>query len=196
NGIWRALHIARIVLFSGRHLLRRQALLSHNRGPGCCSVPAARKLLVDLLVTGTAISCGHVRGDYNTVVFLLFLALLRLVTVEARNALCCVFAHFVFVDNRVLLPRMAFGAFTAGPNERSVWLVKLGSRACTLDHKSAHNQREGNHDSDKDVAKRHCCTCWEGRRNTTARAEEVSRVNTILQRKAWSLSQGELGSCL
>src|SRR5262249_49475968 len=65
NGIWRALHIARIVLFSGRHLLRRQALLSHNRGPGCCSVPAARKLLVDLLVTGTAISCGHVRGDYK-----------------------------------------------------------------------------------------------------------------------------------
>jgi hypothetical protein len=68
-------------------------------------VPAARKFLIDLLVAATAIGGSKMCGNHKTVVVLVvsILTFLRLVTVKAANAFLGVLAHFVFMDNGILL---------------------------------------------------------------------------------------------
>ena len=68
---------------------------------------AARKLLVDLLMAGAAVSRRDMGGDDEPVVVLAIwlLSFLRLVTIETANALAGVLAHLVFMDDGILLAR-------------------------------------------------------------------------------------------
>ena len=118
-------------------------------------MPAACKLLVDLLVARTAISCGHLRADHEAVVLFLFLTLRGLVAIEARDSLGCVPAHLVFVHDRILLPQVTLRAFSGGPYEGGAGLVHFDAGSSMLNQECAKNEREGNHDGHKYGTERH-----------------------------------------
>jgi len=65
------------------------------------------------------------------------LPFLRLLTIEAADALTSVLAHFIFVDDGILLAGMAFGALARGLSEVRVGLIRFNSRTRTLDQKRA-----------------------------------------------------------
>jgi hypothetical protein len=48
-----------------------------------------------------------------------------------------VLAHFIFVDDGILLAGMAFGALARGLNEVRVGLIRFNARTRTLDQKRA-----------------------------------------------------------
>ena len=135
-------------------------------------MPAARKLLVDLLVTGAAIPGGHLRGDDEAVVLFLFLSLRGLVAIEARDSLGGVLAHLVFMHDRILLSQVTFGAFSSSADERSVWLVHFHARPGSLDQEGAQNKSEGNHDGHKYGTERHGSS-------PNGEAEATDRLGTI-----------------
>jgi hypothetical protein len=112
-------------------LLGSQPFRAEHRSPRGRGVTAADKFLIDLFVAGSAISRRQMRGNHKTVVieFVLFLTPLRLVAVQAVHARCGVLAHLEFVNDRVLLPRMAFRAFPGGPDEGCIRLVDVCSRS-------------------------------------------------------------------
>src|SRR5690348_4684379 len=64
-------------------------------------------------------------------------------------------AHFVFVNNRILRARVAFGTLSRCAHELRFWLFSLNSRACAVNQKCRQHEREGNRDSDKNRAERH-----------------------------------------
>jgi hypothetical protein len=84
----------------------------------------------------TAAICARDRwrdmgGDDEPVVVLAIwlLSFLRLMTIEAANALAGVLAHLVFMNDGVLLARMPFGALAGGFDEVRVGLVGLNTGA-------------------------------------------------------------------
>jgi hypothetical protein len=155
EGICRALDVAGIVLLGEGYLLGREAFFAHDCGPGRGGVTAAQKLLVDLLVARAAIAGGHLRGDDEAFMFLLFLGLRRPMAVQAGHALGGVLAHFEFVDDGVLLTRMALRAFARGANERSVGLLDFDAWSGALDEESTENQRKRDDDGHEHGAERH-----------------------------------------
>ena len=133
----------------------RQAFGAEDCGPGWRRVAAADKFLVNLFMADAAVCGRYVRGDDEPVVieFVFFLALLRLVTIEAVDAVGGVFAHLEFVDDRVLLAGVAFGAFPRGLDERGVGLIDLGVGAGALDEESGDNHSAGDDQGDENIAK-------------------------------------------
>src|SRR5215813_7398272 len=100
-------------LFGEVGLFCAEAGFSIDRGPRRSRVPAAHELLVDLFVAGAAVGGRNVRRDDKAVVILTisFLSFLGLMAIEAVDALRGVLAHFIFVDDGILLAGVAFGAF-------------------------------------------------------------------------------------
>ncbi len=64
---------------------------------------ATQEFLIDALVTSTAVPSRKLGRNDEAVVFFLLLIFCRLVAVETIHALFGVAAHFVFVNNRILL---------------------------------------------------------------------------------------------
>jgi len=67
---------------------------------------------------------------------------LRLVAVETVDAFRGVLAHFVFVDDGILLAGMTFGALAGGFDKIGVGLVHFNAGTGALDKKRSQNQRQ------------------------------------------------------
>jgi len=80
---------------------------------------------------------------------------LRLLTIKPANALAGVLTHLVFMNDRILLARTAFGAFAGGFDEVRVALVGLNTRTRTLNQKRAKDYSEGDGQRQKNGAKEH-----------------------------------------
>ena len=108
--IRRPLRTTRLKLLAERDLLRGEALLSVDSGPGRRGVPAVQKLLILLIVTTPAVGGRHRFRDLEAVMVHLVLMFRRLVAVEATDTFLGVHAQFVLMDDGVLLLGVAFGA--------------------------------------------------------------------------------------
>lgn len=104
---------------------------------------AACKFLVDLFVARPAIARSDQGGNDEALVIFLLLALRGLVAVEAGNAFSGVLAHFKFMNDGILLVRMAFRAFASGLDELCVGLVYLDAWASPLDEEGSQHEAEG-----------------------------------------------------
>lgn len=89
---------------------------------------ASEELLINALVTCTAISGRQARYDDKSVVLLALLVLSRPVAIETVDVLLGMLAHFVFMDNRILLPRMAFGALARSAHTGGIGLIPFSFR--------------------------------------------------------------------
>jgi hypothetical protein len=132
---------------------------------------AANEFLIDLFVTGFAIAGCHLGGKREAVVFFFGLSGRGLMTIEAGHALGGVLAHLEFMDDRVLLAGMAFGAFAGGADEIGGGLVEFTTRPGAVNQESSENQREGD---DERSEKQNETTCGPPR-----------RIGRALQRIAW-----------
>ena len=70
--------------------------------------------------------------------------------VEAVHALASVQAHLVFVDYRILQPRMTLGAFARRAHQLGVRLFGFHRGTRPVDQKRRQDQGEGNYDRHKD----------------------------------------------
>ena len=86
---------------------------------------------------------------------LLLLIRRRLMAVETVHALLGVRAHFVFVDDRVLLPRMALGTLAGCADERRRRLLRFDARPRTIDQERGDNQSERHDDGDENRPEGH-----------------------------------------
>jgi hypothetical protein len=155
QGIWRTLGAARLKLFAEGNLFRAQAFLTVDGSPAWSRVAAAEELLIDAFVAGAAVSGGQMGTDYESMVIDLLLAGARLMAVKAIDPFFRVGRHLVFVNNRVLKPRMTFRAFSRCPNEVGSGLGRFNARTLSIDKKCRQNQRKRNDDCQKNRAKRH-----------------------------------------
>jgi hypothetical protein len=118
-------------------------------------MPAPQKLLIDVLVTAAAVARRQSRRDDEPMVILFLLSRRRLVALKAVHAFSRVLAHFVFVDDRILRPRVAFRAFPSGTHELGPGLLGLRTWPGAIDEKRGENESEGNHGSYENRSKRH-----------------------------------------
>ena len=77
----------------------------------------AKELLIDPFVAGAAIARRQMSADYESVMIDFLLAGGGLVAIEAIDTLLRMSRHFVFVDHRILEPRMALCALAGCTNE-------------------------------------------------------------------------------
>src|SRR6266581_3438606 len=138
-------------------LLSSQAFRAEHRSPGGRGVAAAYEFLINLVVAGLAVSRREMSGNHKTVVIeLVFsLALLRLVAIEAVHTNGGVLAHFVFVNDGILLSRMAFCAFPAGLDEGYIGLIDFRPRPGAVHEKSPYDQRKCNDQGNEDITEWH-----------------------------------------
>src|SRR5215471_7056566 len=135
---------SRLVSLGKIHLFRSKCFVSTNRSPRYGSVAAAEELLINIFMAASAISCRQVGDNGESIVFFALLIIRRLVAVEAINPLLRMLAHFVFVNNRVLRARVAFGTLSRSAHELRLWLFRLNSGACAVNQQCRQHQREGN----------------------------------------------------
>src|SRR5579871_4428206 len=114
-----------------------------------------QELLIDGLVTASAISGRQFRRNHKAVMVLLFLSCRRLVAVQTVHTFAGVGAHLVFVHDGILRTRVTLGAFSGGAHEFGAGLLGLDLGPCTINQESGENQREGNDDRQEDGSKRH-----------------------------------------
>ena len=107
------------------------------------------------VVAAAAITSGEQGRDREPVMVLPLLSFCGLMTVEAIDALLRVSAHLILVHDRVLLLCVAFGALPSRAYELGRGLSRLDSRSRPVDQKGAHNEREGDDDSDEHGSERH-----------------------------------------
>ena len=86
---------------------------------------AAQEFLVDAFVAGATVARRHVRRDHEAVVVLALLLVRGLMAIETVHALFGVSAHLVLVDDGVLLPDVALGAFAGSPHQALCRLLSL-----------------------------------------------------------------------
>src|SRR6266480_3845547 len=99
-------------------------------------MPAAQKLLVDLLVAAAAIARRQSRiGNQESVMIFPVLPRRRLVALQAVDAFLCVLAHLIFMNHRILQPRVTLRTLSRGPHKGSTRLFGFYSRPCTIDEK-------------------------------------------------------------
>ncbi len=109
--IGRPIRAAGLKLLTEGDLFLAQSCGAVNCCPARRGVPAAQKFLVDVFMARAAIAGGEMIADDESVMVHFVLARGRRVAIEARDVLARVDRHFVFVDDGVLLTRMALGAF-------------------------------------------------------------------------------------
>ncbi len=130
------------------------------------------------LVARAAVAGGQMRADNESVVIDLLLAGGGLVAVKAVHALFGVRGHLVFVDNRVLEPRMTLGAFARRPHKVGGWLRGFDARPRSIDKKSSQNERKRDDDSDEHGTKRHAVPPGN---LPSARAHDISPESRTLE---------------
>jgi hypothetical protein len=113
------------------------------------------ELLVNAFVAGAAISGGELGRDGEAVMVLFFLVGGGLVAVEAVDALGCVPAHFVFVDDGVLRAGVTFGAFAGSTDESGARLLAFDLGPGSLNQKGCDDEGEGNDHCDEHGSKGH-----------------------------------------
>src|SRR5262249_25175763 len=84
------------------HLLRGKSFLAAHSCPRYSGVTAAQELLVNIFMTAPAVARGQTADDGESVVRLALLPIRRLMAIEAIHTFLSVFAHFVFMHNRIL----------------------------------------------------------------------------------------------
>jgi hypothetical protein len=89
------------------------------------------------------------------VMVLLFLVGGGLMAVEAVDALDCVPAHFVFVDDGVLRAGVTFGAFAGSTDESGARLLAFDYGPGALNQKGCDDEGEGNDPCDENGSKGH-----------------------------------------
>src|SRR6476661_3208176 len=97
--------------------LRPKARFAEHCGPRRRRVSAAQEFLIHRLVTAAAVAGGQLARDDEPVMLLSLLAGGGLMAIEAVDAALRVTAHLVFVDDRVLLLRVALGALPGCADE-------------------------------------------------------------------------------
>ena len=110
---------------------------------------ASQELLVDGLVAGAAIGGCQVFRDSETVVVVALLAALRLVALQAADMLLRMHAHFVFVNDAVLLAIMAFGTFAGCANQRGAGLARFATRPGAVYQKGTDGECKGQNHGDE-----------------------------------------------
>src|ERR1041385_1585824 len=106
---------------------------------------AAQKLLINVFMTRTAISCGQLFRNDEALMVGLFLSCNRLMAIQTIHPLPRVLAHLVLVNDRVLSSEMAFRTFPACPNQicRRLFGFDFWSRA--VNEKCGQHESKGNH---------------------------------------------------
>ena len=107
---------------------------------------AAKKFLIDAFMAGTAIAGGQMSADRESVMIDLLLTRSRLMAVKAIDALPGVSGHLVFVHDRVLKPRMTFGALSRRPDEVGGRLSRFDGRTRPIHKKAAQDERKRDDD--------------------------------------------------
>ena len=110
---------------------------------------AVQELLIDGLVTASAISGRQLGRDHEAVMVFLFLSGRGLVTVEAVHAFAGVRAHLVFVDDGILRPGVTLGTFPGGAHKVRVGLLGFDLGPCAVQQESSEDQGKGNDDRQK-----------------------------------------------
>ena len=114
-----------------------------------------QKLLINGLMAGAAVA-GRQLGRNNEPVVVLFLLVGGgLMALQAIHAVAGMRAHLVFVNNRVLRARVAFGAFAGGAHERSAGLLGLRLGPSPVQEKGGEYQGERDGNCQKDRSEGH-----------------------------------------
>src|SRR5438067_901007 len=103
-------------------------------------MPAAQEFLINILVAASAISRRQFRGDYESVVFFLFLARCWLMALQAVHSFPSVHAHLVFMHYGILHSFVALRAFSSGPHQLRTRLLALHLWPRPVDQESRQNQ--------------------------------------------------------
>src|SRR5579859_4543434 len=122
-------------------LLGREILVAVNRRPGWRRVPAAHKLLVNLLMASPAIARRQLGGNHEPVMVLAGLAFRRLMTFQAVDALLGMHAQLVLMHHGILLIRVALGTFARSPDQGRTGLLGNHPRSKPVHNKSGHQNR-------------------------------------------------------
>jgi hypothetical protein len=118
-------------------------------------VAAVQELLIDVLVTASAIASGQFGGDDEAVMILFILTGCGLMAVKAVHAFPGMQTHLVFVNHRILSARVTLRALSRGPHQFRAGLIGLKLRPRPVYKERGQNQGEGNHDSQENGSKRH-----------------------------------------
>ena len=116
---------------------------------------AAGKLIIHGLMTNPAVGGGDAGVDDKTIVVRAGLPRLHLMAVQTGDALLSMFAHFVFMDDGILVVAMAFRAFAAGPDKVRIRLLNDDAGPLRVDQIRRHDQTRGKDDGDEDGAEVH-----------------------------------------
>src|SRR4051812_32033437 len=103
-------------------------------------------------MAAAAIGRSDCLADHEAMMVRFFLACSGLVTVQAGDILCGMCADFKFMQNQMLQPRRALGAFTGGANERDVGLIGFDFRPLAVNEKPRQHEAEANDKRDENGA--------------------------------------------
>src|SRR5436305_9419042 len=115
-------------------------------------MPAAGELLIDGFVTTATIAGGHLFRDDKAVMILALLVVCGLMAVKAIDALLAMLAHFVLVDDRILLLTVALRAFSRSADQGLIGLIRLDAWALPVNQECGNDQRKSNDDGQKNRA--------------------------------------------
>src|SRR5262249_7642737 len=138
-----------------RDILGLETALAEDGRPRDGGVAAPQEFLIDGVVARAAVAGRELRDDGEAVMILTLLSGSRLMAIEAVDALSRVRAQLVFVDDRILLGRMALGALAGGPHEGGGGLLDVHPWPRAIDHERADDESERDDDRDEHRAERH-----------------------------------------
>jgi hypothetical protein len=121
-------------------------------------MPASQELLIDRFVTAPAIASCELYRDHETVMVFFFLTLPGLMAFEAVNALACVRAHLVLVDDGILRALMTLRAFARGTYKFRTRLFRLYSRTRPVQKECCYDERESDYHGNEDGAEWHAAS--------------------------------------
>src|SRR6478609_832795 len=104
-------------------------LFAKNRGPRGNAMAAVGKLLILQRMALFAVGRGQCLAESEAVMLHLLLAGNLLVAFETIHALFGMNAEFIFVDDGIMLPRMALGAFARRLDECFAGMIGVDGRA-------------------------------------------------------------------
>src|SRR5579862_468389 len=118
-------------------------------------MPAVQELLINVFVATSTISCSQLCGDHESMMVFFILACSRLMAIKTIHTLPGVHTHFVFMHDRILSPRMAFGALASSTHQVCAGLFGFGFWPGTIDQERGQYQTKGNDYGHENRPKRH-----------------------------------------
>src|SRR5262245_29593637 len=112
-------------------------------------MPTMGELVIFERMALLAISRGQRLAEDKAMMLHLLLARDLLVAFEAIHAFLGMDAEFVFMDNRVVLPRVTFGALARGFDERLAGLFGVDDRPLPIDQITGQDKAETNDQCDE-----------------------------------------------